>query len=172
MTSKTNPVSWYTGRRFWLWTAVVISLLVLILATGSIVGVWVSRSIAIQTVNSILDGVYHMATVGREGVAELDKGASELYLLNLEINAGLTQLGQKVSDRSVVMTLLPPEKVQSLEDSARSFRTTCVYNRRYRPNPDSSLGYLRHGRFYSPRLGGLHQAHALSEFTEGENQDE
>lgn len=91
---------------------------------GSNSGGWVGRSIAIQTVNSILDGVYHMATFGREGVARLDKVTGELYLLSSEIDADLTQLGHKVSDRGVVVTLLSAEKVQSMEESIRAVGET------------------------------------------------
>ncbi len=44
MASEVMTESLSAGRRVWLWTAIVISVLVLILASGSVVGVWVGQN--------------------------------------------------------------------------------------------------------------------------------
>lgn len=107
-----------TGRRVWLWTAVIVSAIVLILSVGGIVGSWVGRSVVIDVADGVLDGVHQLAAVGREGVGFVDGHAEDLRVTVGEVETAVDQISQNVTDQGLVLTLLPPEKEQRIENAA------------------------------------------------------
>ena len=107
-----------TGRRVWLWTAVIVSAIVLVLSVGGIVGAWVGRGVVIDAADGVLDGVHKLAGVGREGVNLVDGHADDLRAAVDEVGTAVDQISQNVADKGVVLTLLPPEKEQKIENVA------------------------------------------------------
>ncbi len=107
-----------TGRRVWLWTAVIVSAIVLILCVGGIVGSWVGRSVVIDVADGVLDGVHGLAAVGREGVGFVNSHAEDLSMTVGEVETAVDQISQNVTDQGLVLTLLPPEKEQKIENAA------------------------------------------------------
>ncbi len=114
--TKTETLS--TGRRVWLWTAVIISGIVLLLAAAGIIGTWVGRSVVIDVADGVLDGVYQLAGVGREGVVLVNGHTDDLRVAVEEVETAVDEISQNVSDKGLVLTLLPPEKEQKLADTA------------------------------------------------------
>jgi methyl-accepting chemotaxis protein len=104
-----------TGRRLWSITAIVISSVVLLLAVAAIVGIWAGRSAAIDLVTGILDGVEEVAGIGRGRVAEVDDYVGEVRTSVGEVETAVDQISANVSDRGLVLTLLPPEREQELQ---------------------------------------------------------
>jgi hypothetical protein len=107
-----------TGTRIFAVISIILSVLVLLLALTSIVGVWVVHSTAIDVATGVLDGVGQLAQTGQNGLSRLDTRLSNLQEAVGEIESAVDQIAQNVEDKGLVMTLLPPEKEQRLETTA------------------------------------------------------
>jgi archaellum component FlaC len=110
--AKKPPLS--TGRKIWIWTAIVISVLMLVLMVGGIIGTWTIRGVAIDVTTAALTGVHDVAGVGREAVDTIDTGVADLRTKVGEVEDAVDQVSQNVSDKGLVLTVLPPEKEQEL----------------------------------------------------------
>lgn len=106
------------GQKVWAWTAVVVSVIVLILAAAGVIGVWVGRGIAIDLNNGVMDGVIKLAGVGEEASNRLSTGIGELRSGVGEVENAVDKVSQNVSDKGVILTLLPPEREQNLVSKA------------------------------------------------------
>ena len=113
-----------TGRRVWGWTAIVLSILVLILVAGGIVGTWVTRGVAIDVVGGLMDGVDRLAGVGREGAELVDSRVGELSAVVGEVETAVDEVSRNISDKGLILTLLPPEKEQELVDTTNRIAET------------------------------------------------
>lgn len=124
MSEVTKSQSMSTGQKVWSWTAIVVSVIVLILSAAGVIGVWVGRSVAINVNNGLMDGVIGLATVGEEAANRLSTGFGELSSGVGEIEAAVDEVAQNVSDKGLVRTLLPPEKEQNLVNTADNIAET------------------------------------------------
>lgn len=122
-----------SGRRVWLWTAVVVSAVVLVLAVAGIIGAWVGRSALIGTTDRVLDGVNRVAEVGRGAIVRLDERVGELRTSVVDVQTSVEQVAQNVEDRGLVLVLLPPEKevklvstAEAVNDAVQSVRDVVV----------------------------------------------
>jgi len=120
--TKSDPMS--TGRKIWLWTAIVISVIVLILAAGGVVGTWVVRGVAIDLNNGLMDGVIRLAGAGGEAVNRLEGRVNNLSSAVGEIEAAVDEVAANITDKGLVLTLLPPEKEQELVSTAEQIGET------------------------------------------------
>jgi X-X-X-Leu-X-X-Gly heptad repeat protein len=120
--AKKAPLS--TGRKIWIWTAIVISALMLALMVGGIFGTWAIRGVAVDVVSAALNGIHEVAGVGREAVGKIDGGVTELRTKIGDVEDAVDQVSQNVSDSGVVMTLLPPAKEQELVRIASEIKAT------------------------------------------------
>lgn len=109
---ETQPIS--TSRRVWAVTAIIISVLVLMLAASAIIGVWVGRSAAIQLNDTLMDGIFELADAGRRGASLLSEGVDEVQSLVEEVEDAVDEVAQSVADKGIILTLLPPEKEQKI----------------------------------------------------------
>lgn len=117
-----EATSMSTGRRVWLWTAVIISGIVLVLAVGAIIGAWVGRSALIRTTDRLLDGVNQVAEIGREAATRVDVRVGELRTSVVEVQGAVEQVAQNVEDKGLVLVLLPPEQEVKLVSTADAVR--------------------------------------------------
>jgi len=108
-----------TGKRIFAVISIIISVLVLLLTVAGILGTWVARSTAIDVASGVLAGVDQLAQVGRDGIARLDTRLANLNEAVGEVEAAVDEIAQNVEDKGLVMTLLPPEKEQNLENTAQ-----------------------------------------------------
>lgn len=122
-----------TGRRIWLWTAVVMSVVILVLVVAGIIGAWVGRSALIGTTDRMLDGVNRVAEVGRGASLRLDERVGELRTSVVDVQASVEQVAQNVEDKGLVLVLLPPEKevklvstAEAVNDAVQSVRDVVV----------------------------------------------
>jgi methyl-accepting chemotaxis protein len=107
-----------TGRRVWAVTAIVLSVLVLLLAAAGIVGTWIGRGAAVNVNDSLMGVVDKLAGAGREGANRLGEGVDEINSLVVEVETAVDEVAISVEDRGVIMTLLPPEKEQKIVSTA------------------------------------------------------
>jgi hypothetical protein len=108
-----HPLS--TRRRIWVFAAIGISLLVLMLSVAGIAGTWVARAVALDVATGIFDGVDQLAGVGREGVTQLDGHVADLRATVSTVESAADEIAQNTADKGLVLTLLPPETEQELE---------------------------------------------------------
>ncbi len=113
-----------TARRIANIAAVVISVLVLLLAVLGIVGVWMGRSIAIDTVTSISMSVEQTAQNLESSVTRLNSRIADTRSQISTIQQATTKLSDNIADQGLIMTLLPDAQMQKLEDSATAIRDT------------------------------------------------
>jgi predicted PurR-regulated permease PerM len=107
-----------TGRRVWAITAIIISVLVLLLAAAGTIGTWMGRSVVININNSLMEGVDHLAGAGRQGATRLGEGVDEIQSVVGEVESTLDDISNNVSDKGLVLTLLPPEKEAKIVGAA------------------------------------------------------
>lgn len=107
-----------TGHRVWAILAIIISVLVLLLSAAGTVGTWVGRGAAIKVNDNLMEGVIQLAEVGRQASARLDEGVGEIRIAVGEVESAVDEVAQNVSDKGLVMTLLPPEKEQKIVNTA------------------------------------------------------
>lgn len=113
-----------TGRRIWAITAIVISVLVLLLSAAGTVGTWIGRGVAIDVNDSLMEGVDQLASAGRQGATRLGEGVDEIRASVGEVESAVDQVAQDVSDKGLVMTLLPPEKEEKIVNTADNMGET------------------------------------------------
>ncbi len=107
-----------TGRRIWAITSIVISVLVLLLSAAGTVGTWIGRGEAIELNDSLMEGVGQLAGAGRQGATRLGEGVDELRASVGEVESAADEVAQNVSDKGLLLTLLPPEKEEKLINTA------------------------------------------------------
>lgn len=113
-----------TGRRVWAITAIIISVLVIILSVAGVAGTWLGRGVAINVNDSLMAGVDQLAGKGREGTAKLESGVSEVQSAVDAVESAVDEAAQNISDQGLVLTLLPPEKEQKLIETTDNLRDT------------------------------------------------
>lgn len=112
------------GRRIWLWTAVVVSSILLLLLVSIVIGSWVARGAAINAADGFLDGISELAGAGRETAARIDERVGNLRETVGAIETAADQIAQNVTDRGLVRTLLPPEREQALDNAVQRLGET------------------------------------------------
>ena len=115
--SKSRP-ELSTGRRIWIVTAMVISIIVLVLNVAGIAGTWVARGVVIDIGIATFETIDQVAGIGREGAAAVDDVVAEIRTVTGEVVAAVDEIASDVSNKGIVLTLLPPEKEQRLYDAA------------------------------------------------------
>lgn len=112
------------GRKAWLWASVVISVIVLIIAVLGLFGIWIGRSAAINVNNRLMDGITRLATTAEEAADRVGTRITELNTRVADIESAVDEVAQNVSDKGLVLTLLPAEKEQNLVNTATQIRET------------------------------------------------
>ena len=107
-----------TGRRIWAITAIIISVLVLLLSAAGTVGTWIGRGVAIDVNDSLMEGIDHLAGTGRQGATRLGEGVDEIGASVGEVESAVDEVAQDISNKGLVMTLLPPEKEERIVNTA------------------------------------------------------
>ena len=107
-----------TGQRVFSVVSMIISVLVLILASTALIGAWMARSTVVDISTGVLEGIEQLAQVGREGVDRLDTRLMNLQEGIDEVTSAVDQIAENVEDKGLILTLLPPEKEQKLADTA------------------------------------------------------
>ncbi len=113
-----------TGYRIWAIAAIIISVLVLLLSAAGTVGIWVARDAAVDVNDTLMESVDQLAGAGRKAASRLGDGVGEIQGFVVEVELAVNELAQNVSDKGVVMTLLPPEKEQKIVDTANNIGET------------------------------------------------
>jgi methyl-accepting chemotaxis protein len=121
MEQKESISNW---RRVWVITAIILSVLVVILSLAGIAGTWIGRGVAINVNDSLMEGVDQLASASRQGATQLGEGVSEIQSSVGEVESAVDEVAENISDKGLVLTLLPPEKEQKVVDAADNVSET------------------------------------------------
>jgi hypothetical protein len=101
---------------------IVLSVLVLLISIGGIAGTWVVNHAATTAVTGLFAGIEKTAGAMRGGVSRVDTGVARIGGAVATIETATAQLGGNITDKGLVMTLLPEQKEQELEASIQGVR--------------------------------------------------
>jgi hypothetical protein len=113
-----------TGRRIWFGTAMVLSALVLLLCAVSVIGVWILESVLSNTVVEVIDAVDVFTGNVRGVIEKVDQGVGSLQEVSISISNASAQLADQVTDKGLILVLLPDEQEQKLTAMAASLQET------------------------------------------------
>jgi hypothetical protein len=119
-----KPQSKHIGRKVWYGTAIVLSVLALLVCAAGVMGTWVvERSLANLAV-TLLAAVEDTAGGVRQFAGRIDQGANEVRAISSEVSSVSSQISQNVEDQGLIRLLLPEEKEQKLDATIQSIRDT------------------------------------------------
>lgn len=108
----------HLGKKILYGFVIALCVLVIILNTTGIIGVWVIRNPIINTVDQVLEVVVVTADSISESTVKVDQLAATFQEITIQVEDASTQIAQNVTDKGLLLTLLPEEKEQKLVDSA------------------------------------------------------
>jgi len=111
-----------TIKRIRPFLVIAVSVLVLLICAAGIAGFWVVESAASSTAVHMLQVVDHVAHGMRNGVSGVDNDLASLGESVTSVEAASAQLSLNVSDKGLLLTLLPTTKEQELTAAAQSLR--------------------------------------------------
>jgi methyl-accepting chemotaxis protein len=95
-----------------------------VLSAAGTVGTWIGRGVAINLNTSLMEGVDQLAGAGRQGATRFGEGVDEIRASVSEVESAVDEVAQNVSDKGLVMTLLPPEKEEKIVVTADKISET------------------------------------------------
>jgi hypothetical protein len=113
-----------TGRRIWFGMAMALSVLALLLGTIGIVGVWILESALANTVVGVIEAVDGLTSSAREVIGKVDQGLEGMEGISTGISTASAQLAEQVTDKGLILVLLPEEQEQKLTEMATSLQET------------------------------------------------
>ena len=102
--------------------AIAVSVLVILICAALVAGTWVTESAASKAAVQMLQAVDNVAQMMRDGGTRVDTGLVALGDSVSNVENASAQLSQNVSDKGLVLTLLPTTKEQELAAAVQSVR--------------------------------------------------
>jgi hypothetical protein len=112
------------GRKIWYGVAIVLCVLVILLSVAGIVGIWVTGSALSSVTMQVLVVVENTADGLSTIVIRVDQGVARLEETSASISEATRQLSQNVTDKGLILTLLPEEREQELVAQANELQQT------------------------------------------------
>jgi len=125
----------HIGRKIWYGTAITLSVVVILLCVAAAVGTWVLGSTLSSVATQVLLVVEHTADGLINIVERIDTEVAGLEETSIAISEATKQLSQNVTDKGLILTLLPEEREQKLLTQAEELQQ----------NLNSFLGVLKSG---------------------------
>jgi len=108
----------HIGRKIWYGTAITLSVVVILLCVAAAVGTWVLGSTLSSIATQVLLVVEHSADGLINFVERIDTEVAGLEETSTAISEVTKQLSQNVTDKGLILTLLPEEREQKLATQA------------------------------------------------------
>ena len=121
MTTKTNS---HLGKKILYGLVIALCSLMLLLSVTGIIGVWLVERPVSDAAVTLLNVVENSTKVIRTATGRVDQTLAALEAKTAEISDSSNQLSQNVTDKGLVLVLLPEEKEQQLVGTASSVRDT------------------------------------------------
>ncbi len=113
-----------TGRRIWYGMAMFLSGLVLLLSVAGIAGVWIAERVLADTAVQVLAAVEDVTGSIRQVTQGVDQKLERMQAVTIFISTASAKLSQKVTDKGLILLLLPEEKEQNLIEMSSSVKET------------------------------------------------
>ena len=120
----TGPENKHIGTKILYSIVIGMSGLILLLCAVDILGVWLVQGTLSDATVALFEVVEGSARVTREATGRLDQTLSGLQAQVTEVAEASSQLSQNVTDKGLVLVLLPAEKEEQLTEKASSVRDT------------------------------------------------
>jgi chromosome segregation ATPase len=111
---NTSISSRHIGRKIWYATAITLSVLVLLLSAGGIVGNWIAKNAMSRAAVSLLELVDTSSGSLRQVFQEVDQSTGTVRQIAQEVSQISQQISQNVNDQGLIATLLPEDKKNQL----------------------------------------------------------
>ena len=121
MSTKTNST---LGRKILYSIVIAMSGLILLINAIGILGVWLVERPMSDAAVALLRVVQNSTTVMRKGTGRVDQTLAALEAKTTEISDASDQISQNVTDKGLVLVLLPEQKEEQLMETAGSVRDT------------------------------------------------
>ena len=117
-----NDKQTHIGRKIWYGLAITLSALVILVSAAGVIGTWVGGnrlSVATIQVLLVVEGTAESLSTVVEGI---DVRVAGLEETSMTIKDATDQLSQNVTDKGLVLTLLPEAREQKLIDQAQDLQ--------------------------------------------------
>lgn len=119
----------HTGRKIWYGVVIALSAVVILISAAGILGTWVvGRALSDATVQMLV-AVERAAGRAETLAGNAERGLADIQDLTTQVSNVTQQIGENVTDKGVVLALLPEdrermlvEKVQSVVDTLSAIR--------------------------------------------------
>jgi cytochrome c556 len=106
-----------TTKRVLSISAIVLSSLVILLCAAGVVGVWSASGKIIAAGTKLITAAEKAAVAVRIGLESIDNGLGRLEEDTQTIEEATAQLSQNISDKGLILVLLPPAKEEKLTNT-------------------------------------------------------
>jgi archaellum component FlaC len=120
MNTETNQRN--IGRKIWYVLAIALSVLVILVSVAAVVGTWVLGNTLSSVTMQVLLVVENTADGLSSIVEQIDMEIAELEETSAAISDATNQLSQNVTDKGLILTLLPEEREQKLVTQAEELQ--------------------------------------------------
>ena len=107
-------------QRIWPIFAIILSVLVIVLCIGGIVGIWILEEPVSSATVQILHAVEISAETLRDGIAGVDAKVEKLEKPIIALEASSELLSHIIEDKGLLLTILPTTKEQELTAASQS----------------------------------------------------
>lgn len=114
----------FLGKKILYAMVIFLSCLIMLVSLASIIGVWVIQRPIAEAAVSVFKIVENTSIAVRQPIDRVGQTLAVLEAETAEIADASQQLSQNVTDKGLVMVLLPEEKEQQLIETATSLRET------------------------------------------------
>ncbi len=116
----------YIGRKIWYVLAIALSVLVILMSVAAVVGTWVLGSTLSSVTMQVLLVVENTADGLSTIVEQIDMEVTDLEETSSTISDATIQLSQNVTDKGLILTLLPDEREQKLVTQAEDLQQDLI----------------------------------------------
>ncbi len=112
------------GRRIWYGIAMFLSGLILLLSVVGIVGVWITEHALADTIVQIFDAVGNVTVNLQQVTKGVDQKLESIQTTSNFISTASDRMSQNVTDKGLILLLLPEEQEQNLAALSTSVKDT------------------------------------------------
>lgn len=103
-------------------TAIILSGLVILLCAAGAIGIWATSGVVIEAGTKLITAAEKAATAAQIGLQSIDNELSNLEEDTQSIEEAAAQLSQNISDKGLILVLLPPDKEEKLTNAIGSIK--------------------------------------------------
>lgn len=111
-----------TGHRIWDGAAIFLSGLMILICVAGIAGLWLTERALSNSIIQVSDAFVDITESIRRVPQGVDLKLEEMQVVSVSISTATEEISQKVTDKGLVLLLLPEEKEQNLIELSASMK--------------------------------------------------